>query len=263
METASLKIFSDIKALYQPIQPLIRQAADDVAYRELPPAAPLIPFVHCYWELKTARALDTPFNYRVVADGCIDIFFELHQPQENFVMGFCNQYTEFLLEHTFHYIGIRFLPTMFPQLFSINAAELSNRFESLHAVVPAVAQFIASDIHPGLTMEQIKERLDVHLSRQAAKTVFNADGRLYDAIRIILQHEGTLSTEKELDTGISPRQLRRLFEFYIGDTPKTFCKVVRFQNSLRAQPSGYYDQSHFIKDFRNFYGATPRQAQNG
>ena len=69
---------------------------------------------------------------------------------------------------------------------------------------------------------------------------------------------------------ISPRQLRRLFEYYIGDSTKTFSKVVRFQNILKAKPStqslrenklfydtGYFDQAHFIKDFKNFYGVTP------
>lgn len=262
-----MKIITDIKALYQPIQPLIQQTADDVTYREIPPDTPLIPFIHCYWELKTSRALDTPFNYRVVADGCIDIFFELQQPQESFVMGFCNQYTEFQLEHSFHYTGIRFLPTMFPQIFAVNAAELSNRFEHLQTVVPATAKFIAENLHPGLTMEQIRSLFDIHFSKLIEQTTFNADGRLYEAISIILQHAGTLRTEKALDTGISPRQLRRLFEFYIGDTPKIFSKVVRFQNSLRTLPSGfdagYYDQSHFIKDFRNFYGSTPGQALNG
>lgn len=79
--------------------------------------------------------------------------------------------------------------------------------------------------------------------------------------------------ENDLNTGISSRQLRRLFDFYIGDTAKTFSKVVRFQNILRANPSsqslrqnklffdvGYYDQAHFIKEFKNFYGVTPSKA---
>ncbi|MEL6924825.1 MAG: helix-turn-helix domain-containing protein, partial [Bacteroidota bacterium] len=78
---------------------------------------------------------------------------------------------------------------------------------------------------------------------------------------------------QELNTGISPRQLRRLFKFYIGDTPKTFCKVVRFQHILKAKHSrqslrhnklfydlGYYDQAHFIKDFKHLYGLTPGDA---
>ena len=81
-----------------------------------------------------------------------------------------------------------------------------------------------------------------------------------------------LEVEK-LDMGISARQLRRIFEFYIGDTAKTFSKVVRFQNLLRAKPStqslqhdklffdlGYYDQSHFIKEFKNCFGTTPGKA---
>jgi transcriptional regulator GlxA family with amidase domain len=82
-----------------------------------------------------------------------------------------------------------------------------------------------------------------------------------------------VTVEKELDTGLSARQLRRLFDFYIGDTAKTFAKVVRFQNILNAKPStqslrqnklffdaGYYDQAHFIKEFKNFYGVTPSKA---
>ena len=102
-----------------------------------------------------------------------------------------------------------------------------------------------------------------------ADCAFDNDTRLYDAIAIILKNYGVLNIEKDLNTGISPRQLRRLFKYYIGDSAKTFAKVVRFQNILRAKPSkqslqqnklfyeGYYDQAHFIKEFKNFYGVTP------
>ena len=96
---------------------------------------------------------------------------------------------------------------------------------------------------------------------------------MYQAINLILKNFGVVDVEKDLNTGISSRQLRRLFTFYIGDTAKTFSKVVRFQNILRAKPSlqslkqnklffdtGYYDQAHFIKDFKNFYGVTPNRA---
>ena len=90
---------------------------------------------------------------------------------------------------------------------------------------------------------------------------------------MILKNFGMVDVERDLNTGISARQLRRLFEFYIGDTAKTFSKVVRFQNILKSKPSsqslrqnklffdsGYYDQSHFIKEFKNFYGVTPSKA---
>ncbi len=188
-------------------------------------------------------------------------------------MGFCKKFTEFPLDNSFHYIGVRFLPTMFPQLFSINAAEISNRFEQLDNVVPKVSAFIADHFHIQYTTEQIQLTFDRYFINLIENTTFYNDSRLYNAIEKILQTFGVVNIEQDLDTGISQRQLRRLFEFYVGDTAKTFAQVVRFQNILRAKPSsqslrqnklffdvGYYDQAHFIKEFKTFYGVTPSNA---
>ena len=268
-----MKILADIRQLFKPIQPTIKQSADNVTYSEFLPDIRLQNYIYCYWQLKTTETLSEPFIYRVVADGCIDIFFELNNPKDNFVMGFCKKFTEFPLDNSFHYIGVRFLPTMFPQLFRINASELSNRFEQLGNVVPNVSTFIADNFHHQLTPEQIQKTFDRYFINLIENTTFDNDSRLYNAIEKILQEFGVLNIEQDLNTGISQRQLRRLFEFYIGDTAKTFAKVVRFQNILRAKPSsqslrqnklffdvGYYDQAHFIKEFKNFYGVTPSKA---
>jgi AraC-like DNA-binding protein len=268
-----LKITADIRQLYSPIQPTVKQTADNVTYVEILPDNKIQHFIYCYWELKTTKPLSEPFAYRVVADGCIDIFFELHKPQDNYVMGFCKKFTEFPLNSSFHYIGVRFLPTMFPQLFKINAAELSNRFENLKNVVPATSDFITDNFETHQSFNEIKKTLDKYFIDLIAKTALDNDSRLYNAIETILKNFGVVDIEQDLNTGISQRQLRRLFEFYIGDTAKSFAKVVRFQNILRAKPSsqslrqnklfydiGYYDQSHFIKEFKNFYGVTPSKA---
>jgi transcriptional regulator GlxA family with amidase domain len=70
--------------------------------------------------------------------------------------------------------------------------------------------------------------------------------------------------------GFSARQLRRLFLEQVGLSPKHFCRVIRFQRSLSRLPGrgradwaqvavdcGYYDQAHFINEFRQFSGYTP------
>lgn len=268
-----MEFTSDLRQLYTPFQPTIKQSAENVVYREFFPKEVLQPFIFCYWQLKTTRKLSERFNYRVVVDGCIDIFFELDDPAENFVMGFCKRYTEFPLENSFNYIGIRFLPTMFPQFFKINAAELSNCFQYLNQVVPKVSAFISDNFNDKQSVDEIRDLLDTYFLKLLATTNFVSDQRLYRAIKIILKNFGVLDVERDLDTGISPRQLRRLFEYYVGDTPKTFSRVVRFQNVLKAKPSqqslrqnklffdiGYYDQAHFIKEFKNFYGVTPNKA---
>ncbi|WP_421939786.1 AraC family transcriptional regulator [Pedobacter sp.] len=273
MRNTSSKIPLEIRQLYKPVQPTVTQSAGQVRYHEIIPIENLQPFIYCYWQLQTQQALSETFVYRVVADGCIDIFFELNNPKENFIMGFCKQFTEFPLENTFNYIGIRFLPTMFPQLFKINALDLSNKFLDLSAVLPKVAQFIAQNIIPQQNLTQIKTLLDNYFTNHLALVNMEYDPRLYGAVSIILNQMGVVDLSRDIDTGISSRQMRRLFEFYIGDTAKTFCQVVRFQNILKAKPSsqslkhnklffnaGYYDQAHFIKEFKNFYGVTPSRA---
>ena len=58
----------------------------------------------------------------------------------------------------------------------------------------------------------------------------------------------------------------------MGLTPKGFLKIIRFQKAIKeiaaskkadwtgiAYDSGYYDQAHFINDFKAFSGYTPEQ----
>jgi len=220
--------------------------------------------------LKTNEKLQDPFTYRVVADGCIDIFFQLDKPSENFVMGFCKKYTEFPLDNTFHYVGIRFLPTTFPTVFKVDAKELSNRFERLELVLKETSKFITDHFSSADNFEKIKFNLDEYFTNVTANANTALDGRFQNALNIILNNFGVVNIQTDLDIGLSQRQLRRYFEFYVGDTAKTFSQVVRFQNILNAKPStqslrhnkvffdyGYYDQAHFIKEFKNFYGVTP------
>lgn len=72
--------------------------------------------------------------------------------------------------------------------------------------------------------------------------------------------------------GLSQRHFIQIFRDQVGLTPKALCRVRRFQYVLRsvhkapevdwvqiALESGYYDQAHFIHDFRSFSGLTPTQ----
>jgi AraC-like DNA-binding protein len=74
------------------------------------------------------------------------------------------------------------------------------------------------------------------------------------------------------ETGLSERRFIEVFHEQVGLTPKAFCRVRRFQRVLKsvhgarevdwaqvALDCGYYDQPHFIHDFRGFSGLTPAQ----
>lgn len=70
--------------------------------------------------------------------------------------------------------------------------------------------------------------------------------------------------------GYSQKHFIDLFKRHVGLTPKAFMRIMRFQRALLvlesrqntdwtalAPGAGYFDQSHFINDFRLFSGFTP------
>lgn len=69
---------------------------------------------------------------------------------------------------------------------------------------------------------------------------------------------------------VSQSTLERRFRSIIGTTPKKFASIVRFKQALshyKPQASltdlgyeaGFYDQAHFIREFKSFTGETPEQ----
>ena len=72
--------------------------------------------------------------------------------------------------------------------------------------------------------------------------------------------------------GFSQRHFIQIFRNEVGITPKLFCRVERFQQVIRkvalqtsvdwadvALSCGYFDQSHFNHDFREFSGLSPTE----
>jgi AraC-like DNA-binding protein len=69
---------------------------------------------------------------------------------------------------------------------------------------------------------------------------------------------------------LSPKRFIERFKTEVGVTPKRYCRLLRFQHAVRrahtarvvdwtdvAVACGYFDQAHFIHDFREFSGLTP------
>lgn len=261
-----------ISTSYKPIQPAIKQAGHRIAYRELKPHDSLKPFIHCYWQLETKAPLVKPFDYRVAADGCIDIFFDALLPQQSYVMGLSQRFVQFPLSHSFRYIGIRFLPSAFPQICQLSANELTNRTVELELIDKELSSFIALSIPTNVDATTIAQLFNLYFRQRLNKLKLKSDARLYNAMEVIYKKYGTVMASTDLDIGISQRQLRRLFKHYIGASPKIFSKIVRFQNilqfaqlnmkpkqSLLSHAHGFYDQSHLIKDFKQLSGLTPRK----
>jgi AraC-like DNA-binding protein len=88
----------------------------------------------------------------------------------------------------------------------------------------------------------------------------------------LVKHGGSLPIEKlAADSCLSLRQFERVCKQRIGMPPKLFARIIRFSKAYRlhensaakswtsiAHECGYFDQMHFIRDFKEFAGVTPR-----
>lgn len=135
-----------------------------------------------------------------------------------------------------------------------------------------MAGWLESSLTPDMSFDKVVHHLTHRLETQH-KRIAPLDTRFYRALHYILKHNGVIDIKKDLDVGLSPRQLQRVFNYYLGTTPKAFSNVVRFQHILNSQTSlkelrenklyfeaGFYDQAHFIRHFKTFYGVTPSEA---
>ena len=74
---------------------------------------------------------------------------------------------------------------------------------------------------------------------------------------------------------VNRRKLERDFDYHVGVSPKFLQRVLRFRRTIAAfyrrscrnltelaYECGYFDQAHFINDFKEFTGQTPRHFFN-
>ena len=109
----------------------------------------------------------------------------------------------------------------------------------------------------------------------ASKTAYNIK-RITAAIKRLFAMPAISVTELASVACLSKKQFERLFNELVGANPKEYARVVRFQKSLKllqhcsedtnqaqlAYQCGYADQSHFIREFKQFSGYTPLSLLN-
>ncbi|HEU4387810.1 MAG TPA: helix-turn-helix domain-containing protein [Blastocatellia bacterium] len=167
-------------------------------------------------------------------------------------------------------IGIQFKPGGARPFFGLPASELHNQHVPLEDLWKAKAGDLRCRLLEARTPEAKFRVLEQALlaERQAP---LEPNPAVRFALRELISgpHIRTIS-DVTAEIGLSPRRFIQLFSDEVGLTPKLFCRIRRFQRVLArignerpvdwadvALSCGYFDQSHFIHDFRAFSGLSP------
>jgi len=249
-------------------------------YRQYSPGPRLAPHVECFWHLRTGPVGDAPPE-RILPDGCMELIFNLRTPfrQADAAGRFVRQPTAFLVGQITRFVllqataevevlAVRFKPGGAHALLGIDLDELTDRQAPLDQLGRPWAGLLARVCDcdtVGGALREIEAALTQRLDG------LSPNGRRVNAVLEILRDTETpprIATVAR-DVGVSPRQLERTFLREVGVGPKHFARLLRFRRMLGmmeggdpnwadlAARSGYSDQPHLVREFREFTGLTP------
>jgi AraC-like DNA-binding protein len=252
-------------------------------YQEFTPGEQLRAFVKCFYVCEYDT--DVVFQDMAVATGCVEIMFNLGSG--SFQTGRENKFDttprvelwgqiikplQFKSLGKNKMLGIRF----YPHTASMVLNDHVDQFNDYVTDFTAVDSIEIKQLH-----EQLLNTLLLHdqlalLEAFLIKKVYtfqkkNSKFELVHNVVTEMKHEDFCDDIQDVAFryGISSRYLQKLFLQYTGLSPKLYYKINRFQKSLIltnnkeesltsiAYQSGYFDQSHFVRDFKFFTGLAP------
>ncbi|MBP8083432.1 MAG: helix-turn-helix transcriptional regulator [Spirochaetes bacterium] len=243
---------------YFPIQITnVGRMRETSGYSELTPSAALKEFVMCYWFFKTT---DSTRDIIVNPDCCADIIFNLNARNIADFSEITGTFSDmfYIPGSGLNACGIRLKPGATYHLIREGIDTLSNTAVSSVNYPQINCEFIADNII-NKSNQEIKIFFDSYFSNIFRKIEIRESKFIYS-----LNIFNSLADYGEKDLLVSDKTLDRYFIKYFGLTRKKISSVLRFQNSLKQiinygniLPEGYYDQPHFIKDFKRYAGMTP------
>jgi AraC-like DNA-binding protein len=240
-------------------------------YREYRPSAELAPYVECFWTHQTAAP---QAGHRVLPDGCSDILFlrATSGRAELSLVGTMTHAGLFDLPQG-SFLGVRFRPGMSIHFVPVPGTETVDQRLALADLWGAKARQFTEQLGEAVSIDAGCAVIETHLRAQLRAESKNR-GVLTPAQQVLLwaeQQRGCVRIDDlARHAGLSARQLQRLCLQLTGVTPKQLCRAIRFRHasvqtrlahrsewSQVALDCGYYDQAHFINDFRALSGLTP------
>lgn len=234
--------------------------------RQLAPARDLSPFIQHYW--MSAWDFREPFLVENLPHPCVHLSIE---PGQARIVGVVRGKFSYLLEGTGSVFGVRFRPGGFYPFWKAPIARLTDGsigLEDLFGVEESQALARAVRAQTEVTamvaiMENfLRERLP------------GPDGHI-ELVDQIVEHivsERAITRVDDLVQrfNLNKRTLQRLFSRYVGVSPRWVIKRSRLHEAAGrlaegaaidwprlALELGYFDQSHFIRDFKAIVGHAP------
>jgi AraC-like DNA-binding protein len=249
-------------------------------YEQVSPKKELAHIIKSFW-LIDSEGDGTIRQEKIIPDGYPELIFHYGDPYRININGFWELQEKsilagqirnyFFLENTGEskMFAIKFQPWAIKELFGLEMSSITDKVVEVRDIMLSTlkkVQVIAtSTISFNEKVEQIQDWFHSFVNK------FNIDfSKKYEAVASILKKNGSIPLKQlQEEYQMSERGLERYFKSYIGLSPKFYARLIRFSYIFQlvqdekinwadvVYGAGYYDQSHFIKNFQEFSGEDP------
>lgn len=231
------------------------------------PSPELADHIERYWQLEWAFPVEVRFLQEVLPSPGISLSFSGGKAE---IFGQLRKKAGYLFEGEGRAFSVKFKPAGFCAFCSLPMSELIGKRFGIEEIFGSEAKDLADRI---FATESCKERIELteaFLSKRRQFQDVNIDlaNRIVAAIA---EDQEILRVDDLLDRyALSKRQIQRLFQRYVGVSPKWVIMRYRAHEAIEqltsgkitdltelAMDLGYFDQAHFIKDFKALVGQSP------
>lgn len=235
-------------------------------HRQLP-SAPLAGLVEHYWHVRwdlrglpaqQQATLPHPNVHLVVEQGQARVYGVHHGRFVRQLQG---------LDQVF---GIKFKPGGFYPFYRLPVVDLLNQSMDVAACFGAAGAELTTLLLAASSFEAMCAAAEAFLLRRLPAADANV-ARVSSLLARIAQETGIVTVDNVLAvSGLNKRGLQRLFQKYVGVGPKWVIQRYRLHEAIAqvqagkalswtalALELGYFDQAHFVRDFRQLVGMAP------
>ncbi|WP_375418107.1 DUF6597 domain-containing transcriptional factor [uncultured Hymenobacter sp.] len=255
-------------------------------FHKLAPPGDLRGYVRYFWTLESSSEASLPSAFTTLADGCPGLIVQRAGDSpfcdgtgkawpRSFLYGQTTRANHISTSGPFQTLGICFEPSALTAVFGLNAAELTDACLDLPLLAAPQAGNLAEQLAAISAVPECVDHLAAFLRAGTARHRTQVDSRVRQSLAQLLESGGRVSLpDLQRAVGLSERSLQRKFKHSVGISPQLFARICRFQASLaqlRTRQYGkfsdlafeleYADQSHHIRAFREFAGASPQQVR--
>jgi len=264
------------------------QEIEKINFEMITPCAELRDFVQAIWFAENLdNKNDLPFKIfndcgsTIVFNYGDDLRYEqkkysLDTKKECSVMGPSKDLLHMTFKGKVQCVGVHFYPATGHHFFNCSMDKLSDKLlkstDDYFSGTKELYLAIEKVISLGGDREKVLKLVEAHLKTLLKNTKTKPQSALINILKAIhLNHDITLE-ELSLKFSMGLRDIQRLFKTYVGVSPKVYIRLnkVRYVKELIANDefesltqlsmdSGYFDQAHFIRDFKAFMEETPKK----